>query len=69
MNSIQLLGVIIFAIGLIALIAFGLYKFFSGFFEMPFFVSFGLIAIIIGIIIVLISLTIERKKDLKEETK
>ncbi|MBZ9577591.1 hypothetical protein KJA13_00950 [Patescibacteria group bacterium] len=64
MKPLNVLGLIVFFIGIFILIGFGLYKFFENT-EIPFIVRWGIIAIILGVIIILISLIRERIKEKK----
>lgn len=62
MKPLNILGLIIFSGGLLALIGFGLYEFFKDS-TVPVVVRWGIIAIILGVIIILISLIKERLKE------
>lgn len=62
MKPLNVLGLIIFSLGGLALIGFGLYKFFEDT-TVPLIVRWGIIGLILGTIIMLISLIIERLKD------
>lgn len=62
MKPLNILGLIIFFAGILALAGFGLYKFFEDT-TIPVVVRLGIIAIILGIIIILISLIRERLKE------
>lgn len=62
MKSLNILGLTIFSAGLLALVSFGLYKFFEDS-TIPTVVRWGIIAVILGVIIILISLVRERLKD------
>ena len=62
MKPLNVLGLIIFSFGGLALIGFGLYKFFEDT-TVPLIVRWGIIGLILGTIIMLISLIIERLKD------
>ena len=62
MKSLNILGLTIFFAGLLVLIGFGLYKFFEDS-TIPTIVRWGIIAIILGVIIILISLIKERLKE------
>ena len=64
MKPLNVLGLIVFFIGIFILIGFGLYKFFEDM-EVPFIVKWGITAIILGVIIILISLIKERLKEKK----
>jgi len=62
MKPLNILGLIFFSIGAFVLIGFGLYKFFIDS-TIPTLVRWGIIAIILGVIILLISLIRERLKE------
>jgi hypothetical protein len=62
MKPSNILGLIIFFAGLLAIAGFGLYKFFEDS-TISIVVRLGIIAIILGIIIILTSLIRERLKD------
>ena len=62
MKLLSILGLIFFSIGTIILISFGLYKFFEDT-TIPTIIRYGVIAIILGTIIILISLIKERIKE------
>ena len=62
MKPLNVLGLTIFSVGGLALIGFGLYKFFEDT-TVPLIVRWGIIGLILGTIIMLISLIIERIKD------
>ena len=62
MKPLNILGLVIFSGGLFALISFGLYKFFEDS-TVPIVVRWGIVAIILGVIIILISLVRERLKE------
>ncbi|MCD4762374.1 hypothetical protein K8R32_05475 [bacterium] len=62
MKPLNILGLTFFFAGLLTLAGFGLYKFFEDT-TIPVVVRLGLIAIILGIIIILISLIKERLKE------
>ena len=62
MKPLNILGLIILFAGLLAIVGFGLYKFFEDS-TISIVVRFGIIAIILGIIIILISLIKERLKE------
>lgn len=65
-KKLNILGLTIFSVSLLALIGFGLYKFFEQS-DMPIIIKWGIIGILLGTIIILISLVIERIKDYKKE--
>ena len=62
MKPLNISGLIIFFAGLLSIAGFGLYKFFEDS-NVPIVVRFGILAIILGVIIILISLIKERLKD------
>ena len=64
MKPLNILGLIILFIGIFVLIGFWLYKFFEST-EIPLIIRGGIIAIILGVIIILISLIRERLKEKK----
>ena len=66
MKPLNILGLTILSAGVLILVGFGLYKFFEDT-EIPQPVRWGIIAIILGVIIILISLIKERLKDRKKE--
>ena len=64
MKPLNILGLIILFIGIFILFGFWLYKFFENT-EIPLIIRGGIIAIILGVIIILISLIRERLKEKK----
>ncbi len=64
MKPLNILGLIVLFIGIFILIGFWLYKFFEST-EIPLIIRGGIIAIILGVIIILISLIRERLKEKK----
>jgi len=68
MKSLTVLGLVIFSAGGLFLIGFGLYKFFEDT-TVPPIVRWGIIALVLGTIIMLTSLIIERVKDKGKENK
>ena len=64
MKPLNILGLIIFSAGILTLTGFGLYKFFEDT-EIPYVIKWGIITIILGVIIILISLGKERLKEKK----
>lgn len=64
MKPLNILGLIVFFAGVLILTGFGLYNFFEDT-EIPQIVRWGIIAIILGIIVLLISLIKERLKEPK----
>ncbi|MBL7053149.1 MAG: hypothetical protein ISS02_00590 [Candidatus Portnoybacteria bacterium] len=62
MKPLNILGLIFFSVGALVLIGFGFYKFFIDS-TIPTLVRWGIIAIILGVIILLISLIKERLKE------
>lgn len=68
MKPLTILGLIIFSAGGLFLIGFALYKFFEDT-TVPLVIRWGIIALILGTMIMLTSLVIERIKDKGKETK
>ena len=62
MKPLNILGLIVFFAGVFVLIGFALYKFFEDS-TIPAIVRYGIIAVILGVIIILISLIRERIKE------
>ena len=62
MKPLNILGLIVFFAGVFVLIGFGLYKFFEDS-TVPAIVRYGIIAVILRVIIILISLIKERIKE------
>jgi len=62
MKPLNILGLIFFFAGSFALVGFGFYEFFKDS-TIPVVIRWGIIAIILGIIIILISLIKERLKE------
>ena len=62
MKSLNILGLIILFCGLLTIVGYGFYKFFEDT-AIPVVVRLGIIAIILGIIIILISLIRERLNE------
>jgi len=62
MKPLNILGLIIFFVGLFAIVFFGLYKFFEDS-TVPVLIRWGIGAIILGVIILLFSLIKEKIKD------
>ena len=70
MKIIKTTGLVIFGLGAIALIGYWLYLMAIEFLwvtEIPFVIRFGVTGIILGVIITLIALVIERMKDKNNE--
>jgi len=65
MKPLNILGLIIFSAGGLTLIGFGLYRFFEDT-TVPLIIRWGIISLILGTIIMLISLIIERLKDKRD---
>ena len=63
MKPLNILGLTIFFAGIFILISFGLYKFFEDS-TIPIVVRLGVVAIILGIIIILASLIKEKLKEI-----
>jgi len=64
MKFLNILGLTLFSLGVIILVGFGLYRFFQDA-TIPCIIRYGIIAMILGIIIILISLIKERLKEKK----
>ncbi len=62
MKPLNILGLTVFFAGVLVLIGFALYKFFEDS-SIPAIVRYGIIAVILGVIIILISLIRERIKE------
>ncbi len=62
MKFLNILGLTLFSLGTITLISFGLYKFFEDT-TIPTIIRYGIIAIILGTIIIISSLIKERLKE------
>ena len=62
MKPLNILGLTIFFAGSLAIVGFGLYEFFEDS-TIPIVVRLGIVAIILGVIIILISLAKERLKE------
>ena len=64
MKFLNILGLILFSLGVIILVSFGLYKFFQDT-TIPVIIRYSIIAMILGTIIILTSLIKERLKEKK----
>ncbi|TFB09103.1 hypothetical protein E3V08_01195 [Candidatus Atribacteria bacterium MT.SAG.1] len=64
MKFLNILGLTLFSFGIIALVGFGLYKFFQDT-TIPAIIRYGIVAMILGTIIILTSLIKERLKEKK----
>jgi len=64
MKFLNILGLTLFSLGIMVLVGFGLYKFFQDT-TISIIVRYGIIAVILGVIIILISLIRERLKEKK----
>ena len=62
MKTLNILGLIIFSVGVLTLIGFSFYKFFENS-TIPSIIRWGTVAIILGVVIILISLIKERLKE------
>lgn len=70
MKPLNIIGLVIFFVGVLALVGFGFYKSIGDFLiseDIPVVIKWGIIALVLGIIIILISLVFERARDSKEE--
>ncbi len=66
MKPLNVLGLTVFSVGGLALISFALYKFLYAFFQdssVPLVIKWGITGLILGTLIMLFSLIIERVKD------
>ena len=69
-KPINIVGLVILSAGAIILVGFGLYRLVDVFLSdssIPVIVKWGITGVILGVIIILISLIVERTKDSKEE--
>jgi len=64
MKFLNILGLTLFSLGIVVLVGFGLYKFFQDT-TVPAIIRYGIIAVILGVMIILISLIKERLKEKK----
>jgi len=64
MKFLNILGLTLFSLGIMVLVGFGLYKFFQDT-TVPAIIRYGIIAVILGVMIILISLVKERLKEKK----
>ena len=64
MKFLNILGLTLFSLGIMVLVGFGLYKFFQDT-TVPAIIRYGIIAVILGVMIILISLIKERLKEKK----
>jgi len=64
MKFLNILGLTLFSLGIMVLVGFGLYKFFQDT-TVPVIIRYGIIAVILGVVIILISLIKERLKEKK----
>jgi len=64
MKFLNILGLTLFSLGIVVLVGFGLYKFFQDT-TVPVIIRYGIIAVILGVVIILISLIKERLKEKK----
>ncbi len=69
MNSVQFSGIIIFCIGLLLYAVGTISVFFAGKTFMPILFSVGTLLLTLAIVVILISLVIERIKDFKKDKK
>ena len=71
MKPINIVGLVILSAGALILAGFGLYKLVDAFLAsdstLPAIVKWGITGIILGVIVILISLIVERIRDRKEE--
>ena len=69
MKPLNIIGLIFFAAGGLVLIGFALYEFIESILQdagVPTIITLGIVSIVLGVIIILISLIIERIKDNKK---
>jgi len=64
MKFLNILGLTLFSLGIMVLVGFGLYKFFRDT-TVPAIIRYGIITVILGMMIILISLIKERLKEKK----
>ena len=64
MKILKNLGLFLFCLGLLIILGFGLYKFF-GDSSVPLVIRWGIMGLILGTVIMIMSLVIERFKDIK----
>jgi hypothetical protein len=64
MKFLNILGLILFSLGVVILVGFGLYKFFQDA-TVPVIIRYSIVAMILGTIIILTSLIKERLKEKK----
>ncbi|RLG15063.1 MAG: hypothetical protein DRN71_02230 [Candidatus Nanohalarchaeota archaeon] len=71
MDKVKNVGIMLFSIGVMILLAYPLYLFAIGFIDadMPVAVKVGLFVMLSGLVIVLVQLVFERFKDSKKEKK
>ncbi len=70
MKPSNIFGLTIFSAGALVLVGFGLYKLFGAILkdnDIPIVVKWGIVGLILGVVIILFSLIIERLKDKKKE--
>ena len=70
MKILKIIGITTLLASILLLIFYGLYELFAELFknlEIPFIIKLGITGLILGIVITLISLTIERIKDKNKE--
>ena len=65
-KKLNILGLTIFSLSALALIGFGLHEFLKQT-DMPIIIKWGIAGVLLGIIVILISLVVERIKDYKIE--
>lgn len=66
MNKIQLIGIGLFSLGILVILAYSFYEFFLKAVDFPETIKISLLFIFLGLILVLVSLAFERIKELKK---
>jgi len=70
MKPLNVIGLAIFSAGALILAGFGLYKLVGVFLKdstIPAIIKWGIVGVVLGVVIILISLIVERIKDSNEE--
>ncbi len=66
MNNTQLIGVSVFSLGILLILGFSFFELFLKATELPEIIKYGLLLIFLGILVMLISLSVERIKEMKK---
>jgi len=66
MSNGKTIGMVLFVLGIIILIAYGLFIFFQNIESIDYIFAIGIGTLIIGILTMLVSITIEQRKDTKK---